>query len=94
MADIEILSTEETDEGYRCEVAVDEAGHRTHHVVTLSSADYERWSDQGMSPAAVVRRSLGLLLQRVSRDKLMERFDVRDTMQFYPAFEDGSHRSL
>jgi hypothetical protein len=95
MADIEIVSSDETAEGYRFEVAIDEAGRRTTHTVSMSYADYERWgSEGGMTPAAVVRRSITLMLSRVGRGKMMERFDVREAMQMYPAFEAEAHRAL
>lgn len=95
MANIEIVSSAENDDGYLFEVTVDHAGRRTTHTVSLSHADYERWrSEGGMTPAAVVRRSISLLLGRVSRDRMLERFDVREAMQMYPAFEAEAHRAL
>jgi hypothetical protein len=95
MADIEILSNEETAAGYEFDIAVDQGGRRTTHTVTMSHADYERWgSEGGMSPATVARRSVQTLLGRVGRDRLMERFDVREAMQLYPAFEAEAHRTL
>lgn len=95
MADIEIVSSEETADGYLFEVAVDDVGRRTTHTVSMSHADYERWgSEGGMAPAAVVRRAIEVLLGRVGRKRLMERFDVRQAMQMYPAFEAEAHRAL
>jgi hypothetical protein len=95
MVDIEILAQEETDTGYRFEVAVDHAGRRSTHTVTMSHADYERWgSEGGLAPATVARRSVELLVGRVGRARLMERFDVREAMQLYPAFEAEAHRLL
>jgi hypothetical protein len=94
MADIEIISDAETVDGFLFDIAVSAAGHRTTHIVTLSHADYERWEDRGLAPTAVVRRSIELLLERVGPGHLMERFDVREAMQMYPAFEAEAHRVL
>jgi hypothetical protein len=95
MVDIEVVSTEETDTGYQFEVAVDQAGRRTTHTVTMSHADYERWgSEGGLAPATVARRSVEVLVGRIGQARLMERFDVRQAMQLYPAFEAEAHRSL
>jgi hypothetical protein len=95
MVDIEILSTEETDTGYQFEVAVDHTGRRTTHTVTMSDADYERWgSEGGLAPATVARRSVEVLIGRVGQGRLQERFDVREAMQLYPAFEAEAHRTL
>jgi hypothetical protein len=95
MVDIEILSTEETDNGYQFEVAVDHTGRRTTHTVTMSDADYERWgSEGGLAPATVARRSVEVLIGRVGQGRLQERFDVREAMQLYPAFEAEAHRTL
>lgn len=92
MADVQIVSSEETAGGYRFHVTVDEAGTRTSHEVTLSHADYERWGDEGVSPRAVVRRCVELLLQRNARSDLLPTFDVREAVQLYPAFEIEAHR--
>jgi hypothetical protein len=95
MVDIDVISSEETDTGYRFEVAVDQAGRRSDHTITMSSADYERWgSEGGLAPATVARRSVEVLLRRVGPERLPEHFDVRDAMQLYPAFEAEAHRSL
>jgi hypothetical protein len=94
MADIEIITSTETADGYLFDIAVNAGGRRTTHVVTLSHADYERWGDGGLAPAAVARRSIELLLGRAGHSNLMDRFDVRQAMQLYPAFEAEAHRAL
>ena len=92
MADVQIAGSEETADGYRFDVTVDEAGVRTSHVVTMSHADYERWGDEGVSPRTVARRCVELLLHRVAQSDLMPTFDVREAVQLYPAFEIEAHR--
>ena len=95
MVDIEVLHEEKTDTGYLFEVAVDQAGRRTTHTVTMSHADYERWgSEGGLAPATVARRSVEQLVRRVGRGRLQDRFDVREAMQLYPAFEAETYRML
>lgn len=94
MADVQIVSSDETADGYRFAVTVDEAGTRTSHEVTMSHADYERWGDEGVSPRAVARRCVELLLGRHAQSDLMPTFDIREAVQLYPAFEIESHRRI
>jgi hypothetical protein len=94
MADVQIAGSEETADGYRFDVTIDSAGVRTSHEVTMSHADYERWGDEGVSPSAVVRRCVELLLNRVAQRDLMPTFDVRQAVQLYPAFEIEAHRRI
>lgn len=95
MADIRIVTTEETPEGYRFDVTVGTAGHTTNHSVSMRHADYERWdTEAGMAPAAVARRSIEQLLRRAGHERLPAEFDVRQAMQLYPAFEAEAHRAL
>jgi hypothetical protein len=95
MTNIQIISDTETATGYQFEVALDGPGWQSNHTVTLSHADYERWgSEGGMAPATVARRSMEVLLQRVGRNRLRDRFDVGEAMQLYPAFEAEAYRTL
>ena len=92
MADVNVSNQQETDDGFHFDVTVEEAGRRSTHVVSLSRADYERWGSEGVSAAAVARRCVEILLDRVSQRDLMDRFDVREAVQLYPAFEMEFHR--
>lgn len=92
MADVQVSNQQENDDGFHFDVTVEEAGRRSMHVVTLSHADYERWGSEGVSAAAVTRRCVEILLDRVSQRNLMDRFDVREAVQLYPAFEMEVHR--
>jgi hypothetical protein len=95
MTNIQIISDTETADGYQFDVALDGPGWHSNHTVTLSHADYERWgSEGGMAPATVARRSVEMLLRRVGRDQLRDRFDVREAIQLYPAFEAEAYRTL
>ena len=40
-----------------------------------------------MSAAAVARRCVEIRRRRVPQRKLLDRFDVREAVQLYPAFE-------
>lgn len=92
MADVRVTNQREDDDGFRFDVIVDEAGRHTTHEVTLSRDDYERWGSEGISAAAVVRRCVEILLERVSQQDLLDRFDVRQAVRLYPAFEMEIHR--
>jgi hypothetical protein len=78
----------------RFNVRVAEDGTATQHVVTLSGVDFERLGKGYRSPEAFVRECFVYLLERESRDQIMESFDVSQIRTFFPDFEvDIAHRA-
>lgn len=78
MAQIEILSEEESPGRWRFEVQVlDNLGTLRRHFITLSWADYNLWSQDGADePSLVLDAVLNFLLARVPAADLSERFDA------------------
>lgn len=92
MADVTVVRSDETDHGFVFDVVVAESGRRTRHRVTLDDRDYDSWAWGGASPSDVAERCMQLLVERVRHEDLMDRFDLREALQLYPAFEDELRR--
>ncbi len=86
MADIDIAQTHENDDGFTFDVRIGEAGSETRHVVTLSRSDFEAQGDRFSEPGEFVRRCVEYLLDRESKDSILERFDISDIGTYFPDF--------
>lgn len=94
MAGIEVGPAVQTAEGYAADVEVHEANEIYRYVMTVSFEDFEHWGKGFPTPEDFFERCMELLLERVSVDDLMERIDVREARQLYPAFEREMMRVL
>jgi hypothetical protein len=77
------------DDQWVCEVGVEHAGRRTHHTVTVSKADLERWAD-GSEPKDVeslVARSFDFLLERESPSAILASFDLTMIQRYFPEYD-------
>jgi hypothetical protein len=59
----------------------------TSHVVTLSGADYERLGKGRASPEAFVESCFRFLLERESKEQILDSFDVSQISGYFPEFE-------
>ena len=75
-----------TDDGWECEVAVDHAGERTHHTVTVSRKDFERWG-RGGDVEDLVSRSFEFLLQREPPTSILRHFDLSVIQRHFPEYD-------
>ena len=88
MADIEIQRTGESEEGFSFSVAIDEAGSRSTHQVTLSRRDHRELGVETESPDQFVRRCIEWLLERESKESILSRFDIREISHYFPPFRE------
>ena len=72
--------------GWICEVDVESAGEHTHHTVTVSHADLERWARAG-GVEELVRRSFEFLLERESPRSILRRFDLDAIQGYFPEYD-------
>ena len=86
MAEIQVQPTGETDEGFSFNVAIEEAGSRSTHHVTLSRQDHRELGVETESPEQFVRRCIEWLLERESKDSILSRFDIREISHYFPKF--------
>ena len=54
--------------------------------MTLAREDYERQGDRWSEPEEFVARCFDYLLERESKESILERFDVRDIGTYFPEF--------
>ena len=88
MADIQIQKTGETEDGFSFGVAIEEAGSRSTHQVTLSRRDHHELGVETEPPEQFVRRCIEWLLERESKDSILAHFDVREISQYFPRFRE------
>ena len=86
MADIEVEKSERGDR-YEFQVTVRERGRETHHRVTLRKADYERLTGGVASPEALVTESFRFLLERESKESILDSFDLTMIGRYFPEYE-------
>ena len=76
-------------DGWVCEVDVDDDGSKTHHVVTVTQEDLERWGT-GVDREAVedlVKRSFDFLLEREPATSILRTFDLSVIRHYFPEYD-------
>jgi hypothetical protein len=92
MAEIDVRTTREDDDGFQFSVTVEEAGTTSAHQVTVSRRDLERWGTTFSSPEEFVTRCFEFLLEREPKESILSRFDVSQIGSYFPEFEDQIRR--
>ena len=82
MARIEIQSEEESGRGWVYRAAVEHAGQRTQHAVTLAWVDHDRWSGGRVPPSTVIEALIGFVLEQGRA--IPERFDAATVRRWFP----------
>jgi len=77
-----------------CEVAVDHAGSRTRHVVTVTRADLERWAGgtERSDVESLVARSFDFLLEREPPNAILASFDLSVIQRYFPEYDRAFRR--
>lgn len=91
-ATITVDKVHEDDGGFTFAAAIEKAGDRSSHSVTLSKKDYERLGGSASSPEDFVRTCLELLVEQTAQDELLDRMDLREMISYYPKFEEEVRR--
>ena len=99
MATIEVQRTDRddaADEGrpYEFQVIVKEGRGETRHRVTLRQADYERLSGGRADPETLVTESFRFLLERESKESILQSFDLTVIGRYFPEYEREIARRL
>ena len=76
------------------EVEVEHAGEKTHHEVSVSHSDVERWSsaDDQVGVEELVRRSFDFLLEREPPSSILRRFDLSVIRRYFPEYDERFKR--
>jgi len=68
-------------------IRVIEAKSETSHCVTLAEKDYMRLTGGTISPEELIRRSFEFLLERESKESILEHFDLIVISRYFPQYE-------
>lgn len=77
-------------DGWVCEVDVNASGERTHHTVTVSKIDLQRWGRGDVED--LVRRSFDFLLEREPPSSILEHFDLPVIERYFPEYDQEIRR--
>lgn len=77
--------------GYRCEVAVEDRGSSSRHVIRVRGDDFARWAE-GRAPEDLVLDSFRFLLEREPKESIMKEFDLSVIKRYFPDY-DGAKRT-
>jgi hypothetical protein len=91
---IEVGSTAETPEGWRCTVRVTEGASQTEHHVNVARADYERLTGQAVSPEELVHKTFEFLLAREPKEAILRQFELSVVSRYFPDFAAALRRQL
>jgi hypothetical protein len=88
------VRVEPTDEGWVCEVTIDQAGQTTRHTVVVSRADIARWgrSDDAAGVEDLVERSFAFLLEREPPSSILRRFELAVIQHYFPDYDQQFRR--
>ncbi|HJZ33595.1 MAG TPA: hypothetical protein VKF35_20920 [Hyphomicrobiaceae bacterium] len=72
---------------FEFDVMVKDMQGESRHAVTLSRATYEQLTASKYAPETCVEASFRFLLDRESKDSILQNFDVAVISQYFPDFE-------
>jgi hypothetical protein len=73
-------------DGHQCAVDVIDDGSTTHHAVSVSAAEFERWG-RGRSPEDLIRESFQFLLAREPKESILREFKLSLITRYFPEYE-------
>ncbi len=76
-----------TSDGWSCAVEVAEAGSRSHHLVSVRTADLARLDPTAKEPTDLVRRSFDFLLRHEAKESILSSFDLPVISRYFPNYE-------
>lgn len=86
MADISVISTQQTD-GWTCVVQVSESNGQTRHSVTLSRSDFQQLTEgKETTPEELVKKSFEFLLERESKNLILRQFALPRISRYFPEY--------
>ena len=76
-------------DSWRCEVSVDQAGERTHHMVMVRPADLANWASgtQAQDVEDLVARSFDFLLEREQPSSVLAAFELSVIQRYFPEYD-------
>jgi hypothetical protein len=86
MADISVSCLPDED-GWRCDVMVEDDATQTRHRVAVTRVDLDRLARGAAEPTDLVRRSFEFLLERESPQSILRSFELPVIARYFPEYE-------
>lgn len=84
--DINIISKEETDEGWDFIVEIKDSAAVTQHTISIDEEYFDTFSFE--EPEELLRSSILFLLDHETPDQILPAFNVHVIADYFPEFED------
>lgn len=84
MANIEVQSTTQLDNGWSYQVKLDDHGTQHDYSVTLSHSDYDQWSQGQVPPEKVLQKVFEFLLEREPASSILTEFNCAVIRRYFP----------
>ena len=99
MARISVVTIPPLDDnkwGYNVEITEsDGSGSKTTHRVTMDKDYYINLTERGrIGPEEFIKKSFEFLLQRESKDSILQQFDIAQINEYFPEFEKEIKKAL
>jgi hypothetical protein len=73
----------------------DGSGSKTTHVVTMDKEYYMELTERGhIIPEEFMKKSFEFLLERESKDSILQQFDIEQINDYFPEFETEIKKAL
>ena len=77
-------------DGWNCHVTVSDAdGSQTEHSVSVNRAELHKYSPAEADVQALVKASIGFLLEREPKGSILPRFKLSDIERYFPDYRDA-----
>ena len=87
MINIDVEKIEETDNKWQFRVIVSQKSSSTQHRVSLTHDDWKRLTLGKEEPESLIERSFRFLLERESKESILEQFDLMLINHYFPEYE-------
>lgn len=95
MTKVQVRLEQESEDGYRFRVEIQEAGNSSHHRVSLTKSDYRRLiGKSGASARALMKASFEFLLEREPKEAILNSFDLTVIGRYFPEYETEIRKRL
>ena len=86
MTNIVVQDLDSDDNQFSFRVEVREGGSRTTHLVELDRDEYQNLTDGKISPEELIQCSFEFLLERESKESILNRFNVSVISRYFPEY--------
>jgi hypothetical protein len=80
------VECQENDDGWTCEVDVEDDSGQSHHSVDVPASDYDTLTDGSVDVERLVEESFHFLLEREPRSAIMAQFDIMTIERYFPEY--------